>query len=171
LNDDVDQILEIAAIVTDDNLNVLDEGIDIVIHQPPKTLAQMDAVVTTMHSKSGLTKAVEASQVSLQEAERQVLGYIKHHLPDPQASPLCGNSVHVDRRFLRRWMPAIDVYLHYRVLDVTSVRLLANLWLPAVEQKRPQKAKRHRALDDILESINELRFYREHLFFMKEIPG
>lgn len=163
--------MEIAAIVTDDNLNVLDEGIDIVIHQPSETLAKMDEIVTTMHSKSGLTKAVEASKVSLQEAQQQVLDYIKYHFPEPQASPLCGNSVHVDRRFLRRWMPAIDKYLHYRVLDVTSVRLLANLWLPAVEQKRPQKAKQHRALDDILESIKELRFYREHLFFMKELPN
>ncbi len=171
LDDDVDHILEIAAIVTDGNLNVLDEGVEIVIHQPAEVLALMGKTVSEMHARSGLTKAVRGSQVGLKQAEEQVLDYIKRHLPKPMSSPLCGNSVHTDRRFLRKWMPDIEAHLHYRVVDVTSVRLLAQLWLPAVEKKRPHKEESHRALDDILESIKELRFYKEHLFFLKELPS
>ena len=171
LDSETDHVLEIAAIVTDNDLNVLDDGLDLVIHHPPEILDLMGRVVSEMHHASGLTEAVKASQISLAEAEAQVMAYLKGHLQQPQQSPLCGNSIHTDRRFLQRWMPAIDRYLHYRVIDVTSVRLLAEFWLPAVERKRPEKKQTHRALDDILESISELRFYKEHMFFHKELPS
>lgn len=170
LNEATDHILEIAAVVTDDQLNVLDQGVDLVIHQPPEVLELMDEVVVKMHKKSGLTEAVKASKISLAQAQAQVMEYIKGHVPESFTASLCGNSIYVDRRFLRRWMPEIDQYMHYRMVDVTSVRLVAECWLPAVAKKRPKKRDTHRAMDDILESVAELRFFKEHLFFLKEPP-
>lgn len=155
------QILEIAAIITDGELEILAEGPDLVIHQPDEVLAAMDEWCTRQHGQSGLTAAVRASTVSLAEAEAQVLALIKAHCP-PGKSPLCGNSIGHDRRFLLRYMPTLTSHLSYRNVDVSSIKELVRRWYPQVSA--PAKRETHRALDDIRESIAELRFYRENVF-------
>ncbi|WAS94413.1 oligoribonuclease [Nannocystis punicea] len=155
------QILEIAAIITDGDLNIVAEGPDLVIHQPDEVLEAMDEWCTRQHGNSGLTAAVKASTVELAEAEAQVLGLIRAYCP-PGKSPLCGNSIGHDRRFLVRYMPALAGYLSYRNIDVSSIKELVRRWYPTVSA--PAKRETHRALDDIRESIAELRFYREHVF-------
>ncbi len=157
-------IVEIATIVTDDELEVVAEGPDLVVHQPPEALAQMDAVVRTMHTSSGLLKAIEASTVTLEEAGRQTLEFIRQHVPDVRTVPLCGNSIGTDRRFLAVHLPAIEEHLHYRSVDVSTIKELTRRWYPGALDKVPRKATAHRALDDIRESIAELRWYREHVF-------
>jgi oligoribonuclease len=154
-------IVEIAALVTDAELEPLDDGIDVVVHQPPATLAEMNDVVRAMHTGSGLLPAIEASTVSLAEAGEQALAYIRRHIPEPGAAPLCGNSIGVDRRFLDRQLPELDAYLHYRSIDVSSLKELCRRWYPAVFKRRPGKRETHRALDDVRESIAELRYYRD----------
>lgn len=159
-----DVIVEIATIVTDDELNVVAEGPDLVVHQPPEVLAVMDDYVRSMHTKSGLLTAIAASTVSLAEAGAQTLAFIRSHVPERRTVPLCGNSIGTDRRFLAAYLPEIEDYLHYRSVDVSTIKELAKRWYPGVESARPQKALNHRALDDIRESIAELRYYRGAVF-------
>jgi oligoribonuclease len=163
---DVEQhvIVEIACIVTDANIEPLDDGVDFVIHADDDALGRMDDFVRNMHTKSGLLPAIEKSDVSVADAQAQVLAYVRNHVPAAGTAPLCGNSIGVDRRFLDRYMRELDGYLHYRSIDVSSLKELCRRWYPAVYRKRPGKAEHHRALDDVRESIAELRFYREQLF-------
>ena len=154
-------IVEVAALVTDAQLAPLDEGIDVVVHQPPAALAEMNDTVRTMHTKSGLLAEIEASSVSLAEAGDQTLAYLRRHVPGPGQVPLCGNSIGVDRRFLDRQLPELDAYLHYRSIDVSSLKELCRRWYPGAYQHRPGKRETHRALDDVRESIAELAYYRD----------
>ena len=156
-------IVEIAALVTDEQLEPLDDGIDIVVHQPPEALAQMDDYVRNMHTKSGLLPEIEASTVSLADAGARTLEYVRAHVARAESAPLCGNSIGVDRRFLDHQLPDLDRYLHYRSIDVSSLKELCRRWYPDVYRKRPTKAEAHRALADIQESIGELRYYREQM--------
>ena len=157
-------IVEIATLITDDELEIVAEGPDLVVHQPAEALAGMEGVVHEMHSTSGLLDAIKTSTVSLQEAGDATLAFIKEHVPEPRTVPLCGNSIGTDRRFLARHLPAIENHLHYRSVDVSTIKELARRWYPGVLEAVPRKATAHRALDDIRESIEELRWYREHLF-------
>ena len=164
LDADRDHVLEIATVITDDDLNVVGDSLQLVIHQPPEVLGLMGDVVSKMHHESGLTAEVRLSTLSLEEAQRQTLALIRRHVPEPGKVPLCGNSIGVDRRFLNRWLPEIENCLHYHVVDVSSIKELAVRWYPALAGKRPRKKKGHRALDDILESIEELRYWRSAVF-------
>src|SRR4051794_15716403 len=146
-------IVEIATIVTDDDLEVVAEGPDLVVHQPPEALAQMDDVVRTMHTGSGLLKAIEASTISLADAGAQTLAFIKQHVPETRTIPLCGNSIGTDRRFLATQLPEIEEHLHYRSVDVSTIKELVRRWYPGELEAVPRKATAHRALDDIRESI------------------
>ncbi len=157
------RIVEIAVLVTDVQLEILDDGIDLIVHQPPEALAEMSDVVRKMHEKSGLLTEIEASTLSLDAAGAQTLAYIGERVPAPGTAPMCGNSIGVDRRFLHRYLPDLDNYLHYRSIDVSSLKELCKRWYPDVYSKRPGKAETHRALSDIRESVAELRFYREHM--------
>jgi len=161
-------IVEIATLVTDDELEVVAEGPDLVVHQPAAALAAMDKVVREMHTKSGLLPAISASAVSLQEAGEATMAFIRQHVPEPRTVPLCGNSIGTDRRFLAAYLPAIEEHLHYRSVDVSTLKELARRWYPAALAAAPAKATAHRALDDIRESLAELRFYREQLFKPRE---
>jgi oligoribonuclease len=156
-----DAIVEIAALVTDAELKPVDEGIDLIVHQPPEMLTAMSDIVREMHTKSGLLPEIAASKLDLETAGKQVLEYVRSHVPDAGTAPLCGNSIGVDRRFLSRHLPALDAYLHYRSVDVSSLKELARRWYPQAYKRRPAKAETHRALADVHESINELRYYRE----------
>ena len=157
-------IVEIACIVTDSNLAPLDDGIDIVVHQDADVLERMDDFVRKMHTKSELLPLISTSDVGLDAAGARALEYVRSHVPAPGSAPLCGNSIGTDRRFLDRYMHDLDTYLHYRSIDVSSVKELCRRWYPEVYAQRPGKAEQHRALDDIRESIEELRFYRRKLF-------
>jgi oligoribonuclease len=157
------RILEIAALVTDSALAVVAEGPDLVLHQDEPVLAAMDAWNTEHHGASGLTEAVRASQLATEEAERRVLEFVAQHCK-PNSAPLAGNSVWIDRLFLRRYMPRLEAYLHYRIVDVSTIKELVRRWSPAVAARAPAKAERHRALDDIRESVAELAFYRREAF-------
>ena len=159
-----DVIVEIACIVTDASLEALDDGIQLVVHADADTLARMGDFVREMHTKSGLLPKIEQSEIDVAAAQKAVLEYVRGHVPTAGAAPLCGNSIGTDRRFLSAYMRELDDYLHYRSIDVSSLKELCRRWYPAVYKKRPNKAENHRALDDIRESIEELRFYREHLF-------
>jgi oligoribonuclease len=161
LNPDACKILEIATLVTDTELEVVAEGPDIVVHQPDAVLDAMDEWCTTHHGESGLTAAVKASSISLEQAEEQTLAFLRP-LCEAGASPLCGNSIWQDRRFISRYMPKLDAFLHYRMIDVSTIKELARRWYP--DAKAPAKGQSHRALDDIRESIAELKFYRSALF-------
>jgi len=157
-------IVEIASLATDDDLEIVAEGPDLVVHQPPEALAAMEEVVTEMHTKSGLLPEIEASTISLEEAGSQTLAFIKEHAPEARTVPLCGNSIGTDRRFLARFLPEIEDHLHYRSVDVSSVKELVRRWYPEVLTNAPEKAQGHRALDDVRESVAELRYYREQVF-------
>lgn len=161
LDPDTCEILEIATLVTDGQLELLAEGPDIVIHQPDPVLDRMDAWCTRQHGQSGLTAQVRASTTSLAEAEARTLEFLRAHC-SPGKSPLCGNSIGHDRRFIVRYMPALAEFLHYRSIDVSSVKELARRWYPDLPTH--PKGETHRALDDIRESIQELRHYRKHIF-------
>jgi oligoribonuclease len=154
-------ILEIASVVTSGDLEVIAEGPDLVVHQPDEVLEAMDEWCTQHHGGSGLTAAVRASDISVEDAEGQTLEFLSEHTR-AGASPLCGNSVWQDRRFIIRYMPALEKFLHYRIVDVSSVKELARRWYPQLVS--PTKRESHRALDDIRESIEELRFYRKSVF-------
>jgi len=159
-----DALIEVAALVTDPDLNVLGEGVDVVIHADDKQLAAMNEVVSTMHAKSGLTDAVRAATVTVAEAETMVLDYVRQHVPDPRTAPLCGNSIATDRGFIARDMPTLDAHLHYRMIDVSSVKELCRRWFPRTYYGQPSKGLAHRALADIKESIRELEYYRRTVF-------
>jgi oligoribonuclease len=157
-------VVEIATLVTDDELAIVAEGPDLVVACPPESLAGMDDVVRAMHTRSGLLAAIEASVVTLQEAGAQTLAFIKEHVPEARTVPLCGNSIGTDRRFLAHYLPEVEEWLHYRSVDVSTVKELARRWYPEAVKGAPQKAGGHRALDDIRESVAELRYYRETIF-------
>lgn len=154
-------IVEIACLITDSELVLVDDGIDIVVHADAADLAEMDDFVTKMHTRSGLLPLIESSTIGLAAAGASVLAYIRGHVPVARTSPLCGNSIGVDRRFLARYLPEIDEYVHYRNIDVSSFKELCRRWYPADYKARPSKQESHRALDDIHESLKELRYYRE----------
>jgi oligoribonuclease len=161
LDPDTCRILEIATIITDAELSIVAEGPDLVVHQPDAVLDAMDEWCTRHHGESGLTAQVRVSTIDDAEAERRTLEFLAAWT-QAGASPLCGNSVHQDRRFIGRYMPKLDAFLHYRLVDVSTIKELSRRWYP--ELKPPQKRETHRALDDIRESIAELRFYRGTLF-------
>ncbi|MGH8870223.1 MAG: oligoribonuclease [Actinomycetes bacterium] len=158
-----DALVEVAALVTDSELNVLDEGIDVVIKPPDETLTQMVDVVREMHVSSGLLTALP-SGTTLADAEERVLGYVAEYVPEPRKAPLAGNSVFVDRAFLARDMPQLEAHLHYRIVDVSTVKELSRRWYPRAYFNSPKKQGGHRALADIRESIEELRYYRSTVF-------
>lgn len=162
LDPEKDVILEIATIITDSQLKVLKEGPCMAIHQPEDVLARMDPWCIEHHGASGLTKKVRESKVTLGEAERVTLNFIKDYCPE-KVAPLCGSSIHQDRRFLVRYMPEISNYLHYRMIDVSTVKELVNRWYP-FDRRPPAKPQNHLAMEDIRESINELVFYRDNFF-------
>ena len=159
-----DALIEIAVLVTDGELAVLGDGIDIVIHADDDALAAMPDIVRDMHAHSGLTEEVRASAVTIAEAEEQVLAYIREYVPEPRTAPLAGNSIATDRGFLARDMPELDAHLHYRMVDVSSVKELCRRWFPRVFYAKPEKGMAHRALADIYEAIRELDYYRQTLF-------
>jgi oligoribonuclease len=163
-------IVEIATIVTDDELEIVAEGPDLVIHQPPEALTGMEQVVVDMHTSSGLLKEIEASTITLEEAGAATLAFIKEHVPEARTVPLCGNSIGTDRRFLAIYLPEIEDHLHYRSVDVSTIKELTRRWYPGALEAVPRKATAHRALDDIRESIQELRWYREHVFKPAQEP-
>jgi oligoribonuclease len=154
-------VVEIAVLVTDSALAALDDGIDVVVHQPEAAMAEMDDFVRKMHTRSGLLPAIAASDVTLADAQARALEYVRSHIPTPRTAPLCGNSIGVDRRFMHQQLPELDEYLHYRSVDVSSLKELCRRWYPDVYKQRPGKKEAHRALDDVLESIAELRYYRD----------
>jgi oligoribonuclease len=164
-----DALIEVAVLVTDPDLNVIGDGVDVVIHADEAALAAMPEVVRDMHARSGLTKAARASTVSLIEAEDMVLDYVTAHVPDPRTAPLCGNSIATDRGFITRDMPRLDAHLHYRMIDVSSIKELCRRWYPRVYFGQPAKGLAHRALADIRESIRELEYYRRAIFV--PLPG
>ncbi|MEH0927677.1 oligoribonuclease [Micromonospora sp. CPCC 205558] len=164
-----DKLIEVAALVTDPDLNVLGDGVDVVIHADEAALAGMPEIVQTMHAKSGLTEEVRRSVVTLTEAEDLVLEYVRTFVKDPRTAPLCGNSIATDRGFIARDMPRLDAHLHYRMIDVSSIKELCRRWYPRVYFGQPQKGLAHRALADVRESIRELEYYRRTLFV--PLPG
>jgi oligoribonuclease len=159
-----DALIEIAVLVTDGDLNVLGDGVDVVIHADEPALAGMPDIVREMHAHSGLTEAVRASTVTVPEAEQLVLEYVRQYVPEPRTAPLAGNSIATDRGFLSRDMPELDAHLHYRMVDVSSIKELCRRWFPRVFYAKPEKGLAHRALADIEESIRELKYYRRTLF-------
>jgi oligoribonuclease len=163
LNVEQDRIIEIATIVTDSSLNVLAEGPVFAIHQSDEQLAQMDDWNTKQHHESGLVACVKHSQTNEQMAQQATLEFLRAHVPIGK-SPMCGNSVWQDRRFLARYMPELEQYFHYRLIDVSTLKELARRWAPSVYNGLPQKNPLHRAPDDTRDSIAELRYYRDHLF-------
>jgi len=165
-----DKLIEVAALVTDPELNVLGEGVDLVIHADDAALDAMPPVVRDMHAKSGLTEEVRRSVITLAEAEEQVLAYVKEFVPNPRTAPLCGNSIATDRGFLARDMQALDAFLHYRMIDVSSIKELCRRWYPRVYFGQPPKGLAHRALADIRESIRELEYYRRAIFVPQPGP-
>ncbi len=165
-----DLLIEVAALVTDSELNVLGEGVDVVIGATAEQLERMPDVVREMHASSGLTEEVLASTVTLEQAQEQVLAHIREWVPERGKAPLCGNSIATDRGFLARDMPALDDWLHYRMVDVSSVKELARRWYPRAYFNAPPKGGGHRALADILESVQELRYYRAAVFVPQPGP-
>ena len=165
---EADALIEVAALVTDFELNVLGEGVDVVIKPPAEALEQMNEFVTSMHTSSGLLEELDGG-VTLEEAQAQVMAYIREHCPDGSRPPLAGNTVSTDRAFLARDMPELETFLHYRIVDVSSIKELSRRWFPRAYFAAPSKNGNHRALADIQESIEELRYYREAVFV--EAPG
>ena len=164
LDPDRDVIVEIATLVTDDELNILAEGPDLVIHQAEERLTAMEPIVVEMHTKSGLLDAIRQSTITLDEAGAKTLEFIKLHIPESRTVPLCGNSIGTDRRFLARHLPEIENYLHYRSVDVSTIKELTKRWYPKVGIDRPSKTGQHRAMEDIKASVRELQFYRSKVF-------
>lgn len=171
LNLGSDKLIEIAALVTDADLNVIGDGVDIVIHADDDALAAMPDIVKTMHEKSGLTEEVRRSTVTMAQAQQQVLDYIREHVPTEGTAPLAGNSIATDRGFISRDMPELDAHLHYRMIDVSSIKELCRRWYPRIYFGQPEKGLAHRALADIRESIRELRYYRQTAFVTDPGPS
>jgi oligoribonuclease len=169
LDIDHDALIEIACLVTDGELNLLDEGIDLIIKPPAEALETMPAVVREMHTTSGLLAELPGG-IALPEAQELVLGYVKSHVTEARKVPLCGNSIATDRWFIARDMPELDAYLHYRMVDVSSIKELVRRWFPRAYFASPAKHGGHRALADILESVQELRYYREAVFVPRPGP-
>ena len=163
-------IVEIATVITDDQLQTIAEGPDIVVHATPEELEAMDGVVRSMHTRSGLLAAIQSSPVSLAEAGEQTLAFIRGHIGEPRSVPHCGNSIGTDRRFLDAQLPEIENFLHYRSIDVSTVKELARRWYPSVYGRAPKKQGSHRALDDIRESVAELAYYRDVFFKLPPKP-
>jgi oligoribonuclease len=159
-----DAIVEIATLVTDDELKTVAEGPDLVIAVPSEALAAMDDVVRQMHARSGLLEAIGASTVTLEQAAKETLAFVREHVPEAKKVPLCGNSIGTDRRFLAAYMPELEDYLHYRSIDVSTVKELARRWYPEAFAAAPKKSGAHRALDDIKESVEELKYWRSAIF-------
>lgn len=162
LDPDRDVIVEVATIITNDDLEIIATGPDLVIHVDDTVLSSMDSVVQAMHQKSGLTQAIRASRLDSAQAQQQTLTFLKAHISEARTVPLCGNSIGTDRRFLAKHWPEIENFLHYRSIDVSTLKELARRWQPDVYEHAPRKGTTHRALDDIRESITELLYYREH---------
>ncbi|WP_197380233.1 oligoribonuclease [Mycolicibacterium mengxianglii] len=166
-----DRLIEIAALVTDGDLNILGDGIDVVIHADDAALAGMVDVVKQMHARSGLTDEVKASTVDMATAEAMVLDYIRSQVKTAKTAPLAGNSIATDRGFIARDMPALDNFLHYRMIDVSSIKELCRRWYPKIYYGQPDKGLAHRALADIHESIRELKYYRQTAFVAPPGPS
>ncbi len=164
-------IVEIATLITDDDLTVIAEGPDLVVHAGPEELGAMEPVVRDMHTRSGLLVAIEASTLTLEEAGRQTLDFLKSHIPAKGTVPLCGNSIGTDRRFLAAHLPEIENWLHYRSVDVSTVKELCRRWYPGVLAQAPDKKTAHRAMDDVRESVAELAFYRQTIFVAPPAPA
>ena len=156
-----DRLIEIAVLVTDAELNILGDGVDVVIHAEDAALDGMIEVVTKMHTRSGLIDEVRTSTIDVPTAEAMVLDYIRTHVKQPNSAPLAGNSIATDRGFIARDMPALDAFLHYRMIDVSSIKELCRRWYPRIYFGQPEKGLAHRALADIHESIRELKYYRQ----------
>lgn len=159
-----DVIVEIATLVTDDDLEIVAEGPDLVIHATEEELAGMDPVVVGMHTRSGLLTEIRASEITLADAGAATLDFIRAHVTEPRTVPLCGNSIGMDRRFLAQYLPEIEEYLHYRSIDVSTIKELARRWYPKELSGLTKKSSAHRAMDDIKESVAELRYWRQHVF-------
>jgi oligoribonuclease len=157
-------IVEIATLLTDDELRPIAEGPDVVVRATPDQLDQMDAVVRSMHTRSGLLAAIQTSAISMADGGRQTLEFLRAHISEPRTVPLCGNSIGTDRRFLAAQLPEVDDFLHYRSIDVSSIKELCRRWYPDVLARAPAKKEAHRALDDVRESIAELAYYRSTIF-------
>jgi oligoribonuclease len=157
-------LVEIAVVVTDSELKMLDDGLDLLIATDPAKLEGMEDVVREMHTASGLLEALATATTALEDAEQQVLEYVKRFVPDRRKAPLCGNSIATDRTFIAKYMPALDDHLHYRMVDVSSIKELARRWYPRAYFNAPAKNGGHRALADIVDSITELRYYRDAVF-------
>ena len=164
LDPDKDVVVEIATLITDDDLAIVAEGPDLVVHQPPEVLDRMGDFVRAMHTKSGLLEAIGSSTTTLAEASEATMAFLREHIDEARTVPLCGNSIGTERRFLLRWLPEIEEFLHYRSIDVSTIKELARRWHPEVLKSAPDKAGGHRAMDDIRESVAELRHYRDALF-------
>ncbi len=164
-----DALIEIACLVTDGELTLLDEGVDVIIKPPAEALAGMPEIVREMHTSSGLLAELP-SGITLAEAQDIVLGYVRSHVAEPKKVPLCGNSIATDRWFIARDMPELDAYLHYRMVDVSSIKELARRWYPRTYFASPKKDGGHRALADIKESVQELRYYRAAVFVPQPGP-
>jgi oligoribonuclease len=169
LDIETDALIEVACLVTNAELRLLDAGIDLIIKPPAEAVDQMTDVVRTMHTTSGLLADLSGG-VSLAEASEAVLSYVKQHVAEPRKVPLCGNSIATDRWFIARDMPELDAYLHYRMIDVSSIKELARRWYPRAYFASPSKHGGHRALADITESVQELRYYREAIFVPRPGP-
>ena len=165
-----DKLIEVAALVTDPELRVLGEGVDLVIHADDAALDAMPEIVREMHARSGLTDEVRKSTITMGEAEAAILAYVKEFVSNPRTAPLCGNSIATDRGFLARDMPTLDSYLHYRMIDVSSIKELCRRWYPRVYFGQPAKGLAHRALADIRESVRELEYYRRTIFVPQPGP-
>lgn len=163
-------IVEIAVLVTDAELAPLDDGIDLVVHHDDAALSEMDDFVRSMHTRSGLLPAIRASTLTLADAGRRALEYVAQHVREPGTAPLCGNSIGVDRRFLDRFLPDLDRYVHYRSIDVSTLKELCRRWYPNLYRRRPPKKETHRALADITESIAELAYYRDAMLVPRAGP-
>ncbi len=164
-------IVEVAAVITDAELNILDDGIDLVVHATEEQLAEMDDFVTTMHANSGLDKEIRESTLTIEEAEDAVLKLVEKHCDPSHPAPLAGNSIATDRAFIRAYMPRLDAALHYRMIDVSTIKELARRWHPRAYYNQPEKGMAHRALQDIIESIRELDFYRRSVFRTDDGPS
>jgi len=157
-------IVEIATVITDDDLRIVAEGPDLVVHATHEQLAAMEPVVRAMHAASGLLAAIESSTLSLHDAGAATLAFLRAHIPEPGTVPLCGNSIGTDRRFLAAQLPELDAWFHYRSIDVSTVKELAKRWYPVAAAGAPPKRAAHRALDDVRESVAELAYYRSTVF-------
>ena len=164
LDPETDVIVEIAIIVTDGKLEQIIEGPNLVIHAPDEILDNMPQIVVEMHEASGLTERVKASTLTVEEAEAEVLAWLDQYVPDPNVAPLAGNSVHSDRAFMKKYMPKLEKHVHYRNVDVSTIKELVKRWAPDIAEEEPEKVGNHRALGDIRDSIDQLKFYRERVF-------